>query len=415
EPQSPFYLFTPQNTSLKPEYERGWKITEIFVSNAVGFQTHRDYFVISPLKEELLSRIQDFINPRNSDEEVRERYFSHIAVGKYPSGDTSDWSLSHSRKELQKINDLSAWITKCIRRPFDFQWYFFHPAAVDRGRPTITNQMINHNNKALLWTRPMSPKYDFSVLCASCAVDQSVVGNKVAGAGGTYVGPLYLYPDVTNRTLFSDYEVTNAQEGRRPNLSPVFISDISNKLNIQFIQDGKGDLQHTVGPEDIFNYIYAVFHSLTYRERYAEFLKGDFPYLPLTSNIDLFRELCRLGDRLVGLHLMEKSGSITITYPELGNNVVEKVDYAQPADEPEQSRVWINKAQYFDGVPPEIWEFHIGGYQVCQKWLKDRKGRALSFDDIKHYQRIVAALAETIYLMEEIDETIEMGGGWPIE
>jgi hypothetical protein len=183
---------------------------------------------------------------------------------------------------------------------------------------------------------------------------------------------------------------------------------------MRFIQDGKGDLQQTFGPEDIFHYMYAVFHSPTYRTRYAEFLKIDFPRLLLTSNLDFFRALCSLGERLMGLHLMEKTGKITTRYPEPGNNVVEKIEHTFPANEPEKSRVWISKTQYFEGVAPEVWEFRIGGYQVCAKWLKDRKGRRLEFNDIQHYQRIVAALGETIALMEQIDEAIEDHGGWPI-
>jgi len=227
--------------------------------------------------------------------------------------------------------------------------------------------------------------------------------------------PLYLYPGSYQEEFSDTNEPSNAPGGRRPNLAQAFILDISNKLNMTFIPDGKGDLQRTFGPEDIFNYIYAVFHSPTYRERYAEFLKIDFPRLPLTSNTDLFRELCKLGDGLVGLHLMETSGQFITSFPEPGNNVIEKVEYTQSADDPERGRVWINKTQYFAGVPLQAWNFHVGGYQVCQKWLKDRKGRALSYDDILHYQKIVVALAVTIYLMDEIDETIEMGGGWPIE
>src|SRR5439155_5359113 len=124
--------------------------------------------------------------------------------------------------------------------------------------------------------------------------------------GGIQYFPLYLYPDTKKMGLFDINEFSNAPGGRRPNLSPAFITDISNKLNMQFIQDGKGDLQQTFGPEDIFDYMYAVFHSPIYRVRYADFLKIDFPRLPLTSNADLFRELCKLGERLVGLHLMEK-------------------------------------------------------------------------------------------------------------
>ena len=139
---------------------------------------------------------------------------------------------------------------------------------------------------------------------------------------------------------------------------------------MNFIEDGKGDLQETFGPEDIFNYAYAVFHSPEYRSRYAEFLKIDFPRLPLTSDKTLFKSLAENGAVLVSLHLMESpllSPPIT-KYEVKGEHAVDKVSY----DEKTQ-RVSINKTQYFEGVPPEVWNFHIGGYQVCEKWLKDRK------------------------------------------
>jgi predicted helicase/very-short-patch-repair endonuclease len=162
-------------------------------------------------------------------------------------------------------------------------------------------------------------------------------------------------------------------------------------------------------PEDIFNYAYAIFHSPTYRTRYAEFLKIDFPRLPLTSDKELFRSLAEKGSELVSLHLMESPVLNTpITkYPVDGSHKVEKVEYNE-----DNRRVYINKTQYFEGVPPEVWNFHIGGYQVCHKWLKDRKDRTLSYDERVHYQKIVVALKETIRLMEGIDEIIP---GWPIE
>jgi len=248
------------------------------------------------------------------------------------------------------------------------------------------------------------------VLCSSKIIQHHTVSLKETN----YLFPLYLYPDPNKKGLFDTHFSTNATGGRCPNLSPAFITDISNKLNMQFIQDGKGDLQQTFGPEDIFDYMYAVFYSSTYRKRYADFLKIDFPRLPLTSNADLFRELCKLGERLVGLHLMEKFGKAMPKYPVKGNDVVEKIEYLEPRDKPEQGRVYINKEQYFESVPQEVWNFHVGGYQMCQKWLKDRKGRTLMFEDIQHYQRVVAALAETITLMESVDEAIEEHGGWPV-
>lgn len=184
---------------------------------------------------------------------------------------------------------------------------------------------------------------------------------------------------------------------------------------MDFVHDGKGDRVKTFGPEDVFSYMYAVFHSPTYRERYSEFLKIDFPRLPLTSNPDLFRSLCKLGDELVPLHLMEQTATNITSYPIAGDSLVEKVRYTAPGEGSSEGRVWINNTQYFEGVPQSVWEFHIGGYQVCDKWLKDRKGRNLTYADLTHYQNTVSALSETIRLMAAIDDVIEKSGGFPIK
>ena len=217
----------------------------------------------------------------------------------------------------------------------------------------------------------------------------------------TYLFPLYLYPTEGEMQF---------KEGRRPNLNPEFVEAFSEKLELKFVEDGKGDLKETFGPEDIFNYAYAVFHSPTYRLRYAEFLKIDFPRLPFTSNKELFKALAAKGAELVSLHLME-SPLLEKLYTQVkfdipGSGVVEKVRYDEKAQ-----RVYINKEQYFEGVTPAVWNFHIGGYQVCKKWLKDRKGRTLTYDELTHYQKVIVALKETIRLMAEIDGLIP---GWPV-
>jgi len=153
---------------------------------------------------------------------------------------------------------------------------------------------------------------------------------------------------------------------------------------------------------------YAIFKSPEYRQRYAEFLKIDFPRVPLTSNKQLFWELANKGDKLVQFHLMKETGTEISSYPEAGSNLVEQVKYNET-----QQQIWINSAQYFANIPPHIWNFYIGGYQVCQKWLKDRKGRELSFDDLTHYQNIISILAETIATMSDIDQIITKHGGFP--
>lgn len=174
-----------------------------------------------------------------------------------------------------------------------------------------------------------------------------------------------------------------------------------------------GDLEATFGPEDVFHYIYAVLHSPEYRRRYADFLKSDFPRIPVPRDRALFGRLTELGERLVALHLVEEGGDDEPAFDIPGDSRVERVRYAEPSGETE-GRVWINGDQYFEGVSPETWDFTIGGYQPAEKWLKDRKGRTLTFGDIEWYRRVCAALSETPRVMERIDEAIEEHGGWPL-
>lgn len=251
------------------------------------------------------------------------------------------------------------------------------------------------------------------VFCTRHTVDESVLSTGTRERG--YVFPLYLYttPEDTEGTLFATQEVT-----REPNLSPQFIAAVKEKLGLDFVPDGKGNLQSTFGPEDILHYAYAVFHSPTYRQRYAEFLKIDFPRLPVTSDRALFKALAEKGEALVALHLMESPAlnQLITGFPVAGSNEVGRVRYTEPRQDEQSNeipgRVYINKTQYFEGIDPAVWEFQIGGYQVLHKWLKDRQGRKLSFDDLFHYQKIVVALKETMRLMEEIDALIP---SWPIE
>jgi predicted helicase len=182
-------------------------------------------------------------------------------------------------------------------------------------------------------------------------------------------------------------------------------------------------LKNTFGPEDVFYYAYAVFHSPIYRTYYAEFLNIDFPRLPLTGDKKLFAQLIAKGKELVELHLLKspKVDDFITTYPEAGDNKVEKVSYIRAertgalrreVEAQIHGSVWINNKQYFGELPEEAWNFKVGGYQVCEKWLKDRKGRVLSSEEITHYQRVIVALRETIRLMGEIDQVIVK---WPIE
>ena len=210
---------------------------------------------------------------------------------------------------------------------------------------------------------------------------------------GSSAFPLYIYP--TEKSGLFDLE----HETRKANFSPAFILDLESRLKLKFIDENHGDFETTISALDVFNYLYAVFHSPTYRTRYAEFLKMDFPRLPLTSDEALFQKLASFGAELVAIHLMNADIENDSCFDIEGDNVVEKIEF-------KDNKVFINKTQFFDNVSPEVWNFHIGGYQVCNKWLKDRKGRVLNYDDCKNYLYILAALENTQDLMGRIDEVM---------
>jgi len=211
--------------------------------------------------------------------------------------------------------------------------------------------------------------------------------------------PLYLTPGVNELSFAGQRTHGFHQE---------FLQRLSASVGLK--QASGSGLPAGFEAEDIFHYAYAVFHSPGYRSRYAELLKIDFPRLPLTGRLELFRALSRCGGELTALHLLES--------PMLEQSITEFVGGRNPEVERiswSRNTVWVDKAQAsgFCGVPEKVWNFHIGGYQVCEKWLKDRKGRRLSKEDVAHYQKIVVAIVETIRVMEEIDEVIEQHGGWP--
>jgi predicted helicase len=367
-PHSPFYLLVPQDIDLREEYERGWKIADALPINTVGVVTGQDARAIA-------------------------------------------LTLSEA-EHLAKLHGLPpSTVRRILYRPFDTRFIVYHKQIVTRPRSEVMQHMTASKNLGIVANRQIMDGPIRHNWVTQSMADLHIIQTAHASA---YIFPLYLYPSSTKTNLFEADEPSDAPGSRRPNLAPEFIADVEKRLGLKFVPDGKGDRTTTFGPEDVFDYMYAVFHAPAYRSRYAEFLKIDFPRLPLTSNLALFPALCDLGAQLVGLHLLEQHGPNLTSYPVAGSNLVEAVRYEEPPNASGAGRVWINTAQYFEGVPLEVWNFHVGGYQVCQKWLKDRKGRVLDYDDLTHYRHIVAALAETMRLMAEIDAAIEAHGGWPL-
>ena len=302
-------------------------------------------------------------------------------------------------------------------RIFDERYIDYSLDEISRPRYEIMQHLHKLDNIALVTLRRPRNELTGNFWVTNDITDKSVISSK----DNAYVFPLYLYQEPQNDVPNlrkkqprmvdaeeADYFEFNAQ-GRRPNLSQAFVRQMEAKLGLPFITEGgafvEDDEAERFGPEDVFYYAYAVFHSPTYRQRYAEFLKIDFPRLPLTSDVGLFGALVKFGAELVNLHLMKspKLSEYMTTFDIEDDNVIAR---GYPKYDEKKEQVYLNKKQYFGGVPPAVWEFHIGGYQALHKWLKDRRGRELSYDDLTHVQRMVVALAETIRIMASIDAAI---------
>lgn len=386
KPQAPFYLFVPQDTDLLPEYQAGWKVTEMMPVNVLGFQTHRDDFAIAFEKETIVKRMQDMRATDLSDSQLLE---------KYELKESTSWKLEKVRKSLRNLKNWESNITQCLYRPFDTRYCYFSETVMDRPRRELQSHVLGRENLLINLTRIVKLNH----------WQHSLVTNVPSTAicmdtNGSYAFPLYLYP--TQQSSLFDHDPDH--DTRKPNFSPAFIADLETRLQLTFIPEDKGDFEQTISALDVFHTMYAVFHSPTYRTRYAEFLKMDFPRLPLISDKALFKQLADLGEQLVSLHLMDGKTNQGLydsehCFPIAGDNLVEKIDY-------QDNKIYINKTQYFDSITPKLWAFHIGGYQVCQKWLKDRKGRHLSYDDCNHYLSILAALEHSQTLMLAIDDIL---------
>ena len=364
-PKSPRYLFIPRDETLAEEYEAGWGMTEVFPINSVGIVTGQDKVAI---------RWSD-----NEMTQVTRELMSSL-------GEEMDEEL----------------VTPILYRPFDIRYTYNSDHVITRRRHGVMRHMLAGPNVGLCIGR--AGQVIGSKTWDVFFVSEAPPDFNLFRRGGNCVFPLYTYPTEEQERLGLE---------RQPNLSKSFVDAVGSSLGLDFKPYGSGDLKKSFGPEDILHYIYALLHSPEYRRRYADFLKSDFPRVPVTGERSLFAVLVELGGRLASLHLMESEAEGAPGFPKVGDNRVDNVRWVAPGCNSE-GRVFINSSQYFNGVTPDVWRFSIGGYRPAEKWLKDRRHRTLSYDDIIHYGRMCAVLAETPRVMARIDEAIDQHGGWPL-
>ncbi|GBU21865.1 adenine specific DNA methyltransferase [Fibrobacteres bacterium R8-0-B4] len=345
KPLAPEYFFVPKNYEIKEEYDKGFGVQELFPVNSVGIVTSKDAVLVNTDKNVLLKNIKDY------------------------------FGTNPDKKLVQRIS----------YRPFDNQYVYYDVEKIERAREKAMSHFLMGENLGLVVSRQCVSDWKY-VFISKEITDYNLTGT--AGRFGSgHVYPLYLYSN---------------SDSSKPNLNEDIVNEISQRIGLQYVEEKEfNSKKKCFAPIDILDYIYAILHSSVYRERYNEFLKIDFPRIPYPKSATQFRALSKLGEKLRCLHLLDgvEPRKGTADYPVPGNDDVEKIQYD---NEGGKGKVFINKKQFFDNVPLEAWEFYIGGYQPAQKWLKDRKGRVLEYDDTQHYQRIITVLLKTIEIMEEI-------------
>jgi len=379
-PKPEFYLFLPRDEAALKQYQDFFAVTDIFPLYGVGMTTARDHFVTDMDKEKLINRVRLFKHNKGSDNELHTLFNIRRKKG---------WSIRKAWGMLQGVEDseLPKSVVPVFYRPFDVRWIFYHDSVVWRTAKRVMLHMMREN-MGLITSRQVLREFRHVFVADKITNFNSI--DTAGRFGSGYLFPLYLYPDISKKDLFSELE---AGGERKPNLNPKVVATLTAAYGEE------------PTPEDIFHYVYAVLYADTYREKYAEFLKIDFPRIPFTADFELFQTLAALGKRLVSLHLLrpEELDPPAARFQGQGDNRVARTQSQGFRYEPQEERVYVNKTQYFEPVPLELWEYQIGGYQVLAKWLKDRRERQLNLEEIKTYCRVVTAIQRTIALQEEID------------
>lgn len=389
-PTVPALLFVPRNVDALLEYERGWKVTDILPVNSVGIVTARDALTIHFTTEAVRHTVQRFA--KLPVEEAR------AVFGLGP--DAQDWTVATAQQDLNNTGLKDTHIVPITYRPFDVRYTYYTGNSKGfhcRARGEVMGHMVRGGNLAL-------------VACRQSVVDEAF--SHVGISSGL----------IDNRTFYTNKGIPSlmplwlqhSQGQPLPNIAPQFLAQLAQSLALPSEAE-RHHLPQSVSAEDVLAYLYAVLHAPSYRSRYAEFLKSDFPRIPIQTCahspqtfLQVWQTLLPLGHELIALHLLRQvPKALQPGYPQAGDNTVEK-----PRHDPAKQRVYINASQYFEGVSEATWQFKVGGYQVCEKWLKDRKGRSLTLTDIEHYQQTVAALARTQQLMQTIDAATA-GTLWP--
>lgn len=384
-PNSPYYFFLPRDEAHRTEYETFIPLKDLFPEMSSGIVTAHDRFAVAFDESEIKARMTRYVDLSKTDMEISADFGLR---------DNYHWKLNKSRAKVIAEGVQKSQIEPITYRPFDARYTYYNPAVVFNMRLDIMRHLMHPKNMALVVCRQSALDGWRHVFVARGLVESCLVSNRTREIG-------YVIP----RLLFSGDGLFEPEDTKQDNVSRMRFIHAS----VQAGMDSKA--AETIQATEIFPYAYAILHSATYRSKYSEFLMVNFPSIPGASSLELFHTLAGLGSALISTHLMEQNSKVQAAAQYFGG---ETIVTSEPTWE--SGTVYINNAMTagFSGISEEVWNFQIGSYQVCQKWLKDRRGRTLSEGDVRHYVNVVHALAETIRIMRSIEQTIVDFGGWPV-
>jgi predicted helicase len=399
-PASPHYFLTGHGQTVDETYHAGFRLNDIMPVNSTAVVTARDRFVIGWSRDELVGRLQRFRDLSIPDEEIRATLFTNGRSVRYPAGDTRGWKLSEARRRMAMDERYQEHIQTCLYRPFDRRPIFWAKWMIDWPRPEVMRHMVAGSNLALIARRQMLPSRPCSFFWVSpCVTIDGVIRSDNRGSESVF--PLYL-------DSRSD-ENTSRTKAAVANFSQPFVDHVAESIELKWDALG-GDLLQSFGPRDLLHYIYALFHSFEYRRRFASQLRIDFPRVLVTPNESLFRQLCKIGQHLVNAHT-ETLEIPEHELPELQGSCGKKLAAAYPRHR--DRRILLNDDCFLKDVDERVWNYRVGGYQICRKWLRDRKSRELLAADLSRYRRIVWSIQATLGWMAEVDQQVAAAGGWP--
>ncbi|MGE4444649.1 MAG: type ISP restriction/modification enzyme [Candidatus Altimarinota bacterium] len=382
EYKEPEFYFFKNDFNVKTKYDNGFNINQFFNSSSVGIVTARDKLVIDESSTNLENRIKEFFN-------------NDILYIKNKMGIKENSSFN-----IEKVKRESSYEPRFINnisyRPFDDRYIYFDSKFIERSRGKLSHYFSNQSNIGLIYRRQQLPDNQAFYFLSNKIIADGFIRSD--NKGGESIAALYLYPD---RNSFN--------QERTPNLNQEIVKEIEEKLNLKFVNEKENNTS-TFAPIDILDYIYAILYSPNYRETYKEFLKIDFPRVPY-PDIQTFWQLVSLGGRLRALHLLEDESlndRVIDIKGEATLIISNKLNKNDTSIENNLVTLNINKEVSIINIPLIAWEFYIGGYQPAQKWLKDREGRELSRNDLKHYNKIINALYKTSEIMKEIDGVLKV-------